>query len=174
VSPPANRVRALAAGEGRALWFGANRVTITATGEDTDGSYGAWVTWAPPGSSPPLHTHRGVDEAFWIAEGRVRFRVGDRDFVLGPGGYALLPRDMPHTFIVEGPSDAVMFGMLSPGGSEQYFADAGRPARSEGLPPAGPPDMERLMRAGAAHGIAIVGPPLRRPEPAQLATASAR
>jgi len=172
VSPAELRLRAVAAGKGRALWFGANRVTITATGEDTDGSYGAWVTWAPPGSSPPLHVHRGVDEAFWVAEGLVRFRVADREFVFGPGGYVLLPREVPHTFIVEGPSDAVMFGMLSPGGSERYFAEAGVPARFEGLPPAGPPDVERLMRAGEAYGIEIIGPPLRRSEPAHPVSAS--
>jgi mannose-6-phosphate isomerase-like protein (cupin superfamily) len=163
--PGLTRLRASDGLEGDAVWFGANRVVIKATGADTDGNYGAWVTWAPPGSSPPLHRHRGVDEAFWIAKGSVRFVVGDRDFTLGEGGYVLLPREVPHTFVVEGTEDAVMFGMVSPGGSELYFSAAGRPAETEGLPPAGPPDVARLAAAGEAFGIEILGPPL---QPAHL------
>ena len=155
------RLRVVEADGGEAVWFGSNRVTIKATGEQTDGQYGAWVTWAPPGSSPPLHLHRGVDEAFWITEGLVRFVLDGREFTLGPGGYVLLPRDVPHTFVVEGDRDAVMFGIVSPGGSEQYFSAGGRPAKDDGLPPAGPPDVERLTRAGEMYGIEILGPPLK-------------
>ena len=156
-----DRLRAVAAGDGDAVWFGANRVTISASGDDTAGQYGAWVTWAPPGSSPPLHLHRGVDEAFWIVTGSVRFVVAERDFTLGPGGYVLLPRDVPHTFVVEGTEDAVMCGIVSPGGSEQYFPAAGRPSETDGLAPAGPPDLDRLTAAGDLFGIEILGPPLK-------------
>jgi mannose-6-phosphate isomerase-like protein (cupin superfamily) len=162
----ATQLVALDADHGEALWFGANRVTIKATAADTNGDYGAWVSWAPPGSSPPRHLHHGVDEAFWISSGTVRFEVGDRVFMLGPGGYALLPREVPHTFVVEGDEDAVMFGMFNPGGSEAYFAAAGRPAEADGLPPAGPPDIARFEAAGADFGIEIVGPPLTPSRPA--------
>jgi len=55
-----------------------------------------------PGASPPLHIHRREEEAFWVLEGRVRFRCGERDILAGPGSFLSLPRDIPHTFIVEG------------------------------------------------------------------------
>ena len=137
-------------------WAGASRITIQAEAADTQGHYGLIVSHAPAGSSPPLHVH-GADEAVWISQGRVRFRCGDREFTLGPGSFALLPRDVPHTFLVEDDTEAVMVGLISPGGSERYFAEAG-PAVTSDTPP--PPDLDMIKRANDKYGCAHVGPPL--------------
>jgi hypothetical protein len=45
-----------------------------------------------------------------------------------------LPRDVPHSFVVEGDTPVRMLNITSPGGGEHFFADAGRPAESDGLP----------------------------------------
>jgi hypothetical protein len=44
--------------------------------------------------------------------------------------------------------------------TEQFFADAGRPAEAEGLPPKTPPDLELLRRVSAKYRMEIVGPPI--------------
>src|SRR3954453_9271930 len=88
-------------GEGEATWFLQNRMTLKATAETTGGAYGLVESWIAPHSSPPLHIHRREDEAFWVLEGRVRFRCGDQEVVGGPGTFVFLPRDIPHTFVVE-------------------------------------------------------------------------
>jgi hypothetical protein len=54
-----------------------------------------------------------------------------------------------------------MLTLLSPGGGERFFVEAGRPAEGDGLPPAGPPDIEKLARVGSEYGNEIVGPPLK-------------
>jgi hypothetical protein len=87
-------------------------------------------------------------------------RCGDQTFCGGPGSYFFLPREVPHTFVVEGTALAHMLTLLSPGGGEAFFAAAGRPAESDGLPPAAPPDIERLKVAAGLFGMEIVGPPL--------------
>jgi hypothetical protein len=47
-----------------------------------------------------------------------------------------------------------------PGGIDRFFAEAGEPAHSPGLPPApeGPPDLERLTSIAARYGMDIQQP----------------
>jgi mannose-6-phosphate isomerase-like protein (cupin superfamily) len=152
---------ALAAGEGETVWFSQNRMTIKATAESTGGAYGLVESWIAPGSSPPLHVHHREDEAFWVIEGELTMRCGDTTFSAGPGSFAFFPRDVPHTFVVEGDRAAHLLTLLSPGGGERFFVEGGRPPEGEGLPPFGPPDIEKLRRASAAFGNEILGPPMQ-------------
>jgi mannose-6-phosphate isomerase-like protein (cupin superfamily) len=146
-------------GEGEAFWMPGHKITIKAEAADTRGHYGVILSEAPVGTAPPLHVHHGVDEGVWVARGRVRFRCGEREFTLERGSFTLLPHDVPHTFVVEGGEEALMLAMMSPGGSERYFAEAGTPATGA-EPPSGPPDLERFARADAMFDAETVGPPL--------------
>ncbi len=146
--------------EGRAVWFTNNRITIKATAEDTGGAFGLWESFVPPGSSPALHVHHREEETFWVLEGRLTIRCGDETFSAGPGSMAVLPRDVPHTFVAEGATPAHLLTLATPGGIEGYFVAAGRPAENDGLPPAEPPDIELLQRFSTDFGFEIVGPPL--------------
>ncbi len=148
-------------GEGEASWFLTNHMTLKATKDETDGAFGLVESRIAPGSSPPLHVHRQEDESFYVLEGEVTFKAGDETFEAGPGSFVFLPRDLPHTFVVEGDEPARMLTLLTPGGTERFFVDGGRPPEHEGLPPAGPPDIERLRRVAAEYGNEIVGPPLQ-------------
>jgi mannose-6-phosphate isomerase-like protein (cupin superfamily) len=133
---------------------------IKAGSSATGGHYGLIESRPSAGSSPPLHIHHGVDEAVWVVQGQIRFRCGERDFTVGPGAFVLLPRDIAHTFLVLGDEDAVLIGVLSPGGSERYFADIGQPTDEPAAPP-GSPDPERVRRADAQWNTeSVVGPPL--------------
>jgi mannose-6-phosphate isomerase-like protein (cupin superfamily) len=149
-----------AAGEGETTWFQPNRMVVKATAAATGGAFGLVESWIAAGSSPPLHVHHREDESFWVLEGRVRFRCGDEEIVAGPGSFVFAPRDVPHTFVVEGDEDAHMLTLLTPGGGEQFFVDAGRTPEGPGLPPAGPPDVARLKQVAPLYGMDIVGPPL--------------
>jgi hypothetical protein len=53
-----------------------------------------------------------------------------------------------------------MLTLLSPGGTERFFVEAGREPEGPGLPPAGPPDVPRLKHFSALYDSEIVGPPL--------------
>jgi len=156
---------AWAQGEGPATWFLENRMTIKATGEATGGAFGLVESWIAPGASPPLHVHHREDEAWWVLEGVVRFRFGDAEMVVGPGGFVFGPRNVPHTFVVEGDTPARMLTLLTPGGGEQFFVEAGRSPEGPGLPPPGPVDVETLKRLAPRYGNEIIGPPLRAPAP---------
>ena len=50
--------------------------------------------------------------------------------------------------------------LLTPGGGEGFFLDGGRTPEGPGLPPPGPPDVEKLQQVASLYGAEIVGPPL--------------
>ena len=59
--------------------------------------------WTDPGSHPGraiagLHLHRSDDEAWIVLEGRLGFRVGDREQEVGAGESLLVQRGTAHTY----------------------------------------------------------------------------
>jgi len=135
-------------------------MTIKATAGSTGGAYGLVESLIAPGFSPPLHVHRREDETFWILEGNLTLRCGDQTFRADAGSYVFLPRDVPHTFVVDDGAPARLLTLLTPGGGEGLFVQAGRPAAGDGLPPIEPLDLNSLRSAGEAYGTEIVGPPM--------------
>jgi quercetin dioxygenase-like cupin family protein len=147
-------------GEGQGIWFQGNRMTIKATAESTGGAYGLIESWLAAGFSPHLHVHRREDESFWVLEGEMTMRCGDRTFRASRGSYVFMPRNIPHTFVVEGNAPARLLTLVTPGGAEGFFAEVGRPAGGDAAPPLEPVDVERLKKAAERFGAEIVGPPM--------------
>jgi len=67
-----------------------------------DGDF-AIVEWTDAGSSEyewiaPLHVHHADDEAWYVLEGVLRFRIGESEYEAGPGGAVLAPKGTPHAY----------------------------------------------------------------------------
>jgi quercetin dioxygenase-like cupin family protein len=150
----------VAPGEGRAVWFLRNRISVKATAAGTGGAFGLVESLIAPGFSPPMHVHHREDESFYVLEGEVTMQCGGKQFRAPAGTFVFLPRDIPHTFVVEGDRPARMLTLLTPGGGEGFFIEAGRAPEHKGLPPAAPPDIDLLKRVGARFGDEVVGPPI--------------
>jgi mannose-6-phosphate isomerase-like protein (cupin superfamily) len=61
------------------------------------------VEWSDAGDSEwdwiaPLHVHHRDDEAWYILEGALKFRVGEEVFEAGPGGAVLAGKGIPHAY----------------------------------------------------------------------------
>jgi mannose-6-phosphate isomerase-like protein (cupin superfamily) len=61
------------------------------------------VEWSDSGESErawiaPLHVHHGDDEAWYVLEGVLRFRIGDEVFEAGAGSAVLAPKGTPHAY----------------------------------------------------------------------------
>jgi mannose-6-phosphate isomerase-like protein (cupin superfamily) len=147
-------------GAGAALWFGPNRMTVKATAADTGGGFGLLESRIPAGASPALHVHHGEDESFYVLDGEITFVCGERELHATAGSFVFLPRGVPHTFVVEGDREARVLTLMTPGGGEGFFVDAGRPAGGPGLPPAGPPDVALQARVAPTYAAEILGPPI--------------
>ena len=46
----------------------------------------------------PLHAHHADDEAWYVLEGELGFRLGDEEVVAGAGSALMASRGTPHTF----------------------------------------------------------------------------
>ena len=77
---------------------------------DQPGHPGGVLAWelrlAPGGRVPASHAHPGQEERFTVVEGRMRFRVGWRRLMAGPGETVLVPPGTVHHFANAGPGPA--------------------------------------------------------------------
>jgi mannose-6-phosphate isomerase-like protein (cupin superfamily) len=110
-----------------------------------------------PGTpGPPLHLHEDSDECFYVVEGRLLLQVGEDRHELGPGCFAWVPRQVPHTFANVSASPVRLLGIAVPGGIEELFAEQSAYfARLQG-----PPDLAELAAIGARHRGRLLGPPI--------------
>lgn len=146
-------------GEGEALWFLGNLVTVKAAGTSTNGRLTVVEFLNPPGFAPPLHLHRHEDELFYVISGTARFQCDGKELAAGPGDFVLLPSGLPHTFIVGLDEPLRVLQITAPAGFESFAAAAGEPAQERRLPDPGPVDAGALARVAADHGVEILGPP---------------
>jgi mannose-6-phosphate isomerase-like protein (cupin superfamily) len=61
------------------------------------------VEWTDPGLSEwewiaPLHVHHTDDEAWYVLEGVLRFRIGDEVREAGPHSAVMAPKGVPHAY----------------------------------------------------------------------------
>jgi mannose-6-phosphate isomerase-like protein (cupin superfamily) len=62
----------------------------------------------------PLHVHRADDEAWYVLEGTLGFRLGEEEVEAGPGSAVLAPRGTPHTYWNAGTTPARYLLVLTP------------------------------------------------------------
>ena len=116
--PPLTVVRP---GEGRSGDLGSITVDFKLFGADTGGEVAIVEHGFPPGALVPPHLHTREDEFSIVTEGLIGFRSGDREAVLGPGGYITKPRGEAHAMWNAGPEPARMIEVISPAGFELFF-----------------------------------------------------
>ena len=128
-------------GGGEVMELGGSRLRILEDGSTTDHRLGVLeITLAPHSEGPPQHRHSLHDEGFYIVSGTVRFTVGELEHDLTPGGMAMVPPGVPHTFSNPGDVPAVILSTVSPDLYVQYFRDL-----REWLTPDGPWTRERQI-----------------------------
>ena len=88
--------------DGAAFWFtDLLAVMKTPVGDGARRDLAFADALAPVGSSPPMHIHHDEDEAWYLLEGRMRFRCGDDELLAEPGSFVFAPRGIPHSLLVE-------------------------------------------------------------------------
>ena len=128
-------------GEGRTGDLGSIGVAFKLWGADTGGAISIVEHPFPVGALVPPHLHTREDEYSIVTEGEIGFRSGDREVVLGPGGYITKPRGELHTMWNAGSAPARMIEVISPAGFEHFFREL------TDLTAAGPPDMTAIGRS---------------------------
>jgi quercetin dioxygenase-like cupin family protein len=148
-----------AEGEGEKLWFyGGGVHTWLATSAETGGVFLLFDDVMTRGKTTPMHSHPEVDETLYVLEGEILVHVDGREQKLGQGAVAIVPRGVPHAFLVTSES-ARLLTLETPGSSEAFYRGASEPL-TPALQAAGPVDFDRVRASAARNGgIEILGPP---------------
>jgi quercetin dioxygenase-like cupin family protein len=123
-------------GEGDARWMYGNLVLRKVLPEETLGQYAVMEFTSPQGFSTGTHRHAGEDETYYVLEGAMSGKIGDRAWTAGPGDVVFIPRDTPHDFTVDGESPARFIVIVGPPNFDAEVESA-PPAESLTLPPRG-------------------------------------
>lgn len=144
-------------------WAMGYLMTWLTDGEDTGGRFSLVEVVARKGTEPPPHTHSREDEAYYVLEGEMAFRVGEQTIEAGSGDYVWLPRGIQHAPMAKTEQIRTLI-LITPAGLEEAFKRVSEPARSSTLPPPpeAPPDAEQMRQVLAvfeAHGVEFALPP---------------
>ena len=145
--------------EGERLWFaGGGIFTIKASTEETGGTFALWEDHMVRGKTTPLHLHPNCDEAIYIFDGEILLHVDGEEHEVGAGSVVVLPRGVPHAFLVTSETAHVL-AIVAPGDGEAFFRDASDPIRTESDTER-PADFKRLRAAAErSDSIELLGPP---------------
>lgn len=147
-------------GEGRTLWVLGDLYEFKAVSEDTHGAFATWETTVTPElPGPPPHIHHREDETFYVLEGEVELSADGRLIVATTGAFVNIPKGTLHTFRNAGTKPAKLLVSVVPGGFEKFFDEVGEPVTDPNSPPAGPPDVEKVMAVAPRYGLEIPPPP---------------
>ena len=148
---------ATAAEHEQLAWIGGSTLEILVDSAASNGQVLIMRSNTTRGSAVPVHVHQREDEIFLLLHGTLLVWAGDQRRELRDGGVALLPKDVPHTYLVTSPT-ATILEVIAPGGLEQAFREAGWDLRTP------PPDgwactPGAVATAMAKVGCTILGPP---------------
>jgi mannose-6-phosphate isomerase-like protein (cupin superfamily) len=84
-------------------------LTFRQTAADTDGELLAFdLELTADGHVPGLHVHGKQEERFEVVEGTMRFRLGRKQVIAGPGEVVVVPAGQKHDFANVGDEDALV------------------------------------------------------------------
>lgn len=130
-----------------------------ATSADTGGEYALMEITILPEIGPPTHRHR-EQEAFYVLEGKFQFYVGDRTITGTAGTFVNIPSMLFHGWRNVGESIGRLQCLVTPGGMESFFMEAGHPVTDPAAPPIPPThaDLERQLALTSKYGIEVMPP----------------
>jgi quercetin dioxygenase-like cupin family protein len=137
--------------------LGSIGVVFKLWGKDTGGALAVVEHPFPVGALVPPHLHTREDEYSIVTEGQIGFRSGDREVVLGVGGYITKPRGEMHAMWNAGPGPARMIEVISPAGFEHFFRELAEMVAS------GPPQFPDVTALADKYGLQF-GQPEWQPE----------
>jgi len=149
----------IGADEGEAYWFLDNLMTVKASSGLT-GNRGLALLEAvmPPGSAPPPHVHEKEDEAWYVLEGAVEFRVAGKTLTARQGSFVFAPKGVENGFRVTSSTPLKVLAITWPAGFADFVRELGEPAGARTLPSHPKIDPERIVAVGKKHGIHVLPP----------------
>jgi mannose-6-phosphate isomerase-like protein (cupin superfamily) len=140
----------LGPGQGRSFWTSVSDATVKVNSGEAD--FSVFESSPPPGvPGPPPHIHRSYDEAWYIIDGQLEFAIADVTETVSAGGFAFVPRGVPHSFRNASTEPARMLVIGSPQ-AQAMVEELGK------LVGHGPPDRDAIAALFARYDSELVAP----------------
>lgn len=101
-------------------------------------------TSGPTGGGPPTH-RRAWEEIYVVTSGVLDVTVDGKTARLGPGGFAHVPANTPHSYLTV--EDATFLTIVTRGNASKFFRQVSSEVTMN------PPDIPEVVRVGNLHGI---------------------
>lgn len=119
--------------------------------EHTGGAFSMMEVFLPRDAGPPPH-HHAWDEAYYVADGRVRFTIGETVTEVGPGDFLYAPAGTVHGFSGVSETPARVLILDAPAHAAGFFREVDREVRQM------PEDGAKVPGIGEKHGIHFLPP----------------
>lgn len=144
-------------GEGQTTSLFGDTYVVKAAGAQTGGTLAVIQADLAPGSAgTPLHINTREDENYYVVEGTLTFRIGERTLEAPAETFVHIPKGVVHTHWNATAAPVRLLGFPAPAGFETFFAELAELMAST---PPGPPDINRLAAVYENYGLRVVGPP---------------
>jgi quercetin dioxygenase-like cupin family protein len=101
------------------------RMMVKVRDGDTGGSFSVHDNVIPAGSPGPLpHLHRDHEETFYVLEGELTVRAGERRITAPTGSFVVISRGVVHQPSNSGTEPTRVLLIFSPAGMEHFFEEA--------------------------------------------------
>ncbi len=132
----------ISAGEGKTYPFGDSRITLKVGGDDTENKYEILELTAPSGFDAPPHIHQRTEQAYYVLEGELEFKLNEQTVRGRAGDLVRVPHGVSHGFSNPAKVRAKVLEVRTvgvPGGAARLFEE-----RAQAFPPGTPIDPERM------------------------------
>lgn len=121
------------------------QVKFLCTGDKTGHAWSMMEVTLPKHAGPPPHDHPW-DEAYYVTQGRVRFKLDSGDQLIQAGEFLYAPGGTLHGFQGDSEGPACMLIMDAPAHAEAFFRDVDREVKA-------PADREKIPEIGRRNSI---------------------
>ena len=121
-------------GEAQAFWMLGGLYEVLLSSDETNGATTVMQMTIPAGMGPPPHTHPG-SETVYVISGSAHYNIGGEIFEAGPGSLFHIPAGTVENF--KPTSTVRVLITYTPGGIDEFFAEAGERAKRYEVPPGG-------------------------------------
>ncbi|ROU01275.1 cupin domain-containing protein [Histidinibacterium lentulum] len=130
--------------------------------EEVENKFVLMDALVPPGLGAPPNFHGGETEVFRVMEGEFDFLIDGQKVSARSGDTVVVPDGAVHAFTCTGARPGRLEIINAPGRMHvDFFRGVGEPMpddRTLPAPPAGPPDMAKVMQVAEATGLKLVPP----------------
>lgn len=143
--------------EGLRLHSGPGRdLVFKVTGDDTANAFDYFTVDIAPHDGPPLHVHHNQDETIHVLRGRYKVQVGEEIHFVEEGGFAFLPKGIPHTFLNLTGEMGEIIVVYVPGGGQKFYEEFGVVSRDPKS------DRKAIADVFTRHAMTLLGGKLTR------------